>query len=86
MRQRGYEIQVLVLNSTVAALPAELLFPLLPTPNTTAFQFVLNVRLLHIRPRTSSCWPQLFEGLHMGQHKGLGRGRGRGHGQGQGLG
>ena len=44
MRQRGYEIQILVLNSTVAAPPAELLFPHLPTPNTTAFKFVLNVR------------------------------------------
>ena len=47
MRQRGYEVQILVLNSTVAESPAEQLFPHLPTPNTTAFQFVLNVGVCH---------------------------------------
>ena len=46
MRQRGYEVQVMPLYSTVSAYGAANVFPKLPTPDTTAFQLVLNVRLL----------------------------------------
>ena len=44
MRQRGYELQILPLNSTVTNTGATQVFPHLPAPNTTAFQLVLNVR------------------------------------------
>ena len=43
-----YGVQVLVLRSTVpttSTFSAQLVFPNLPTPNTTAVQLVLNVRL-----------------------------------------
>jgi len=44
MRQQGYEVQILPLTSTASLVGAQLIYPYLPTPNTTAFQLVVNVR------------------------------------------
>ena len=44
MRQRGYEVQILPLSSMVTKSAAQYIFLYVPTPNTTAFQLVLNVR------------------------------------------
>ena len=46
MRQRGYEVQILPLYSTVSKPAAQYIFLYVPTPNTTAFKLVLNVRTL----------------------------------------
>ena len=43
MRQRGYEVQMLPLNSTASVVGAMDIYPYLPRPNNTAFQLVLNV-------------------------------------------
>ena len=45
MRQRGYEVQILPLMSTASVVGAQLIYPYLPAPNSTAFQLVVNVRL-----------------------------------------
>ena len=44
MQQRGYQIQILPLYGTPSFTAAQYVFRNLPTPNTTAFQLVLNVR------------------------------------------
>ena len=44
MQQRGYAVQLLPLQSMVSMSGAQFIFWNLPTPNTTAFQLVLNVR------------------------------------------
>ena len=58
MRQRGYEVQILALSSTMAKSAAQYIFLYVPTPNTTAFELVLNVRtpthILTASTRTSS--------------------------------
>ena len=46
MRQRGYEVQIVPLYSTASTYGAQNIYPYLPTPNTTAFKLVLNVRFL----------------------------------------
>ena len=48
MQQRGYDVQILPLQSMASMSGAQYIFRNLPTPNTTAFQLVLNVR--------SNCW------------------------------
>jgi len=44
MRQQGYEVQILPLTTTASVVGAQLIYPYLPTPNTSAFQLVMNVR------------------------------------------
>ena len=44
MRQQGYEVQILPLTSTASVVGAQLVYPYLPAPNSTAFQLVVNVR------------------------------------------
>ncbi len=50
MQQRGYHVQILPLVSTASASAAQHVLRYLPTPNATAYQLVVNVRAILLKP------------------------------------